>query len=144
MPIVQMHPDAQKRAYLRGGVYGPGAAHPAKCQIVDYEFPATEHPRWDKDKKENLEDWCFMRIRVNSDEFSTCDIFEHIPIGPNSGSKLGTWLTQIDVPVEGETFQHNTDDVVGRECAVEMGDPRHDKDDRERFYTGKLLQVMGV
>ena len=144
MAIVEMHPDAQKRPYLRGGQYGPGMANEADCVVVDYQFPADETPGWDVRGEENREDWAFMQIRVNQNGGPTCTIFEHIPIGANSGSKLGGWLSALGVAVEGETFRHDTDTVVGRKCGVEMGDPRQDKNDAERFYTGRLLQVFGV
>lgn len=144
MPIVEINPDAQKRAYLQAGQYGPGMTNPADCEVVDYQFPANETPGWDKEGKENVEDWAFLRIRVKQVDGPTCDIFEHHPISANSGSKLGTWLTMLGVPVEGETFRHDTDQVVGCKCGVEMGDPRQDKNDPERWYTGKLLQVIGV
>jgi len=144
MPIVEMHPDAQKRPYLRGGQYGPGMTNEADCQVVDYQFPADETPGWDKDNKENREDWAFIQIRVNQNGGPTCNIYHHEPIGPDSGSKLGNWLTGMGIAVEGETFRHDTDTVVGSKCGVEMGDPRQDKNDRDRFYTGRLLQVFGV
>ena len=50
----------------------------------------------------------------------------------------------MGVAVEGETFRHDTDQVVGSKCGVEMGDPRQDKNDADRYYTGRLLQVFGV
>ena len=144
MPIVEMHPDAQKRPYLNGGMYGPGQANEADCQVVDYQFPADKTPGWDKENKENVEDWAFIRIRVKQNGGPTSDIFHHEPIGADSGSKLGNWLTGLGVAVEGTTFRHDTDTVVGLKCGVEMGDPRQDQNDRERFYTGRLLQVFGV
>jgi hypothetical protein len=143
MGVVELHPDSSKRAYLHSGQYGPGMPHLADCEVVDYQFPADETPGWDKDNKENREDWAFIRIRVRSEEYGVCDIFHHEPIGANSGSKLGGWLVGLGVPVEGETFRHDTDQVVGRKCGVEVGDPRQDKDDKEKFWTGKLLQVFG-
>lgn len=144
MAIVEMHPDAQKRPFLKGGQYGPNSPNQADCVVVDYQFPANETPGWDVRGEENVEDWAFIRIRVNQNGGPTCDIFHHEPIGADSGSKLGGWLTGIGVAVEGATFRHDTDTVVGRKCAVEMGDPRQDKNDAERFYTGRLLQVFGV
>ena len=144
MAIVELHPDAQKRPYLRGGQYGPGLTLNADCQVVDYQFPADETPGWDVENRENREDWCFIRIRVKSDDFGTCDIFHHEPISADSGSKLGGWLAAMGVAVEGETFRHDTDQVVGSKCGVEMGDPRQDKNDADRYYTGRLLQVFGV
>ena len=144
MAIVELHPDAQKRAYLHGGEYGPGMAHLADCEVIDYQFPADETPGWDQKGLENREDWCFIRIRIRSEEYGICDSFHHEPISANSGSKLGGWLAALGVPCEGETFRHDTDQVVGRKCGVEMGDPRQDKNDADRWYTGKLLQVFGV
>ena len=66
MAIVELHPDAQKRPYLRDGQYGPGLTLNADCQVVDYQFPADETPGWDVENRENREDWCFIRIRVKS------------------------------------------------------------------------------
>jgi hypothetical protein len=144
MAIVELHPDAQKRAYLRGGQYGPGMNFNADCEVTDYQFPADETPGWDTENKEDPNDWAFIRIRVNSDDFGSCTIFHHEPIAAMTGSKLGQWLAALGVPVEGETFRHDTDQVVGRKCAVEMGDPREDKHEAGKFYTGRLLQVYGV
>jgi len=149
MPIVEMHPDAQKGPYLRGGQYGPGSPNEADCVVVDYQFPANETPGWDVQEKENREDWAFIRIRVNQNGGPTCDIFHHEPIYQDSRSKLGTWLTAMGVAVEGETFRHDTDTVVGCKCGVEVGDQRADKKNTgdpttDRFYTGRLLQVFGV
>lgn len=144
MAIVKLNPDAQKRIFLRGGQYGPGMSHPAECEITDYQFPADETPRWDKENKENPEDWAFIRIRVNSDEFGSVTIFHHEPIASYSGSKLGNWLLGIGVPCEGEGFQHDTDQVVGRKCGVEMADPRTDGNDSSIQYTGKMIQMFGV
>jgi hypothetical protein len=149
MPIVEMHPDAQKRPYLHGGMYGPGQTNQAECQVVDYQFPADETPGWDQEDKENVEDWSFIRIRVKQNGGPTCDIFHHEPIGANSGSKLGAWLTGMGVAVEGDTFRHDTDQVVGLMCGVEVGDEQASKKNTgdpttDRFYTGRLLQVFGV
>ena len=142
--VVEFHPDAQKRPYLRGGQYGPGMPHQAECEVTDYQFPADETPGWDVENKENVEDWAFIRIRVNSDEFGMITIFHHEPISADSGSKLGNWLVGMGIPVEGETFRHDADLVVGTKCGIEVGDPRQDKNDAEKFYTGRLLQVFGV
>jgi len=144
MAIVELHPDAQKRAFLHSGLYGPGMNHPAECEVTDYQFPADETPGWDKENKENVEDWAFIRIQIRSEEFGLVNVFHHEPISANSGSRLGNWLNALGVPVEGDTFRHDTDQVVGCKCGVEMGDPRQDKNDAEKFYTGKLLQVFGV
>lgn len=138
MAIVEIHPDAQKRSYLRGGQYGPGMAHPADCEVTDYQFPADEAPRWDKNGK--AEDYAFLRIRVMSEEFGGVTIFHHEPIKEFSGSKLGEWLVSLGVPVEGQSFQHDTDQVVGRKCGVEVADP---KEWEGKMYTGKLIQIMG-
>jgi hypothetical protein len=138
MPTVEIHPDAQKRSYLRGGQYGPGMTHPADCEVTEYQFPADEAPRWDKAGK--AEDYAFLRIRVNSEEFGSVTIFHHEPIKEFSGSKLGEWLVSLGVPVEGETLRHDTDQVPGRKCGVEVSDPREWEG---RWFTGKLINVMG-
>ena len=138
MAIVELNPDAQKRSYLRGGQYGPGMAHPADCEVTDYQFPADEAPRWDKNGK--AEDYAFLRILVRSEEFGAVTIFHHEPITDYSGSKLGDWLISLGVPCEGETFRHDTDQVVGRKCGVEVADPREWEG---KMYTGKLINVMG-
>lgn len=141
MTIVKIHPDAQKYSYLRGGQYGPGMSHEASCEITDYQFPADEAPLWKKEAK--AEDYAFIRIRVNSDEFGTSTIFHHEPITGYSGSKLGEWLLSLGVPVEGEDFQHDTDQVVGRKCGVEVGDPTF-SEKKDRWYNGWLMNVMGL
>jgi len=142
--VIEIHPDAPKSSYLRGGEYGPGLFHEADCEIIDYQNPADETPRWDKEKKEKVEDWCFLRIRVRSEEFGVNDIFHHEPVYENSRSKLGTWLTVMGVPVEGERLRHNKSQVIGRKVGVEVADERPDGRDPDRFYTGKLLQIIGI
>ena len=142
MAIVQLHPDAQKRSYLRGGQYGPGLSHEASCEITDYQFPADEPPRYQPDTPR--EDWAFIRVRVNSEEFGSVTIFHHEPISEYSGSKLGPWLIGIGVPCEGEGFQHDDMQVVGRKCGVEVSDPREDKQEAGKFYTGRLIGMFGV
>ena len=137
--VVQIHPDAQKRSYLRGGQYGPGMPHGADCEVIDYQFPAEEVPKYDKEG--NAEDYAFLRIRVNSEEFGSCQIFHHESIKAFSGSRLGEWLVALGVPVEGEGFRHDTDQVVGRKCGVEVGDEREWEG---KFYTGRLMNVMGL
>ena len=142
MAIVQLHPDAAKSAYLRGGQYGPGLAHEASCEITDYQFPALESPRYAPETPR--EDWAFLRIRVNSDEFGSVTIFHHEPIGSYQRSKLGGWLTGLGVPCEGLTFRHDDEQIVGRKCGVEVLDPRKDKNEENVFYTGKLIGVFGT
>ena len=139
MPIVELNPDAEKRSFLRGGQYGPGMPHPADCEVTDYQFPADEAPRWDKNG--SAEDYAFIRILVRSEEFGAVTLFHHEPIKAYSGSKLGQWLTNLDVPVEGEGFRHDTDQVVGRKCGVEVGDPREWEG---KMYTGRLLDIYGA
>ncbi len=116
--------------------------HNADCEIVLYEFPTTKRPNWDTKEKENLEDWARMDILVRSEEFGACRIFGDIRIGENSRSQLPNWLRAIGVPVEGETFQHDTDQVVGRKCGVEVGEPYKRNDGS--FGTGNLKDVFGV
>jgi len=142
MPIVELNPDAQKRVYLRSGQYGPGMPHEASCEITDYQFPADESPRYDPDSPR--ENWALIRIRVNSDEFGGTTLFHYEPISAYSGSKLGDWLVSLGVPVEGDTFRHDTDQVAGRKCAIEVGDPREDKNEAGKFYTGRLLNIYGL
>jgi len=138
MAIVELNPDAEKRSYLRGGQYGPNMQHPADCEVVDYCFPATEPPKYDKEGK--AEDYAFIRILVRSEEFGMCGIFHYEPIKSYSGSKLGQWLINLGVPVEGETFRHDTDQVIGRKCGVEVGDPREWDG---KMFTGRLLDIFG-
>ena len=71
-------------------------------------------------------------------------LFEHIPIGENSGSKLPTWLEAIGVPVEGEGFAHDTDQVIGRKVCVTMADPRQDKNDPTIYWTGKMIDMTAA
>jgi hypothetical protein len=140
--IVEFHPDAQNNPYLRAGQYGPNMLHNADCEIVLYEFPTTKRPMWDQQEKENLEDWARMDILVRSEKWGAVRVFADIRIGKDSRTKLPVWLTAIGVPVEGETFRHNTGDVVGRKCGVEIGDPYTRKDGS--FGTGNLLDMFGV
>jgi hypothetical protein len=142
MPQVQLHPDAEKRTYLRPGQYGPGLAHQAECEVTDYQFPADEPPRYRPD--DPAENWCHIRIRVNSEEYGNATIFHHEPISDHSGSKLGPWLVAMGVPCEGAGYAHDTDQVVGRSVAVEVGDVREDKNEAGKYYTGNLLQVFGA
>jgi len=142
MARVQLHPDAEKRTYLRAGQYGPNLQHEAECEIVEYQFPADEPPRYRPD--DPAENWCHLRIRVNSKEFGPAMIFHHEPISAYSGSRLGQWLAAIGVPVEGAGFEHDTDQVVGRMVGVEVGDPREDRDEKGKWYTGNLLQIIGI
>jgi len=142
MARVQLHPDAEKRTYLRAGQYGPGLPHEAECEVTDYQFPADEPPRYRPD--DPAENWAFIRIRVNSVEFGSGVIFHHEPIAEYSGSKLGPWLVAMGVPCDGVGYEHDTDQVVGRQVAVEVGDPREDKKEAGKFYTGNLLQIFGV
>ena len=141
MPNVEFSPDAQKYAFLVSGQYGPGMAHEAGCEVIEYQFPAEETPPWDTKGKEKAEDFAHLRIRVNSDEFGSVVIRHWEPIKAFSGSKLSDWLVSLGVPVEGETFRHDTDQVPGRKCGIEVGDARQGNDGR--WWTGKLLNVMG-
>ena len=146
--IVELHPDAQKRPYLHGGQYGPGLQHSAECEVVEYDFPAKEPPRYAPN--DPAENYAFLQIRVRSDEFGMNTIFHYEPITANSGSKLGTWLTAMGVPVEGETFMHDTDQVVGLKVCVTVGDARVDKNDPEpdpekkRHFTGRMTDIFAA
>jgi hypothetical protein len=142
MAIVELHPDAQKRTYLRAGQYGPNMQYNAECEIIEYQFPADEPPRYAPDT--DAEDWCHMQIQVNSDDFGGTRLYHHEPIGAFSGSKLGNWLNGIGVPCEGETFRHDDEQVVGRKIAIEVGDPREDKNEKGKWYTGKIIQLIGL
>jgi len=142
--LVQLHPDAGKRFFLRAGRYGPGMDHEAECEILDYQYPAEDRPGWDQQEKTDIGDFAFLKIRVRTDE-GIETISNHVNIKPNSGSPLPGWLVALGVTVEDdETCQHDTDALIGLKCAVEVGDPRADKQKEGVFYTGYLNQVYGV
>ena len=140
MPQVEFHPDAQKYAYLTGGQYGPNMQTEADCEIVEYQFPANEPPRWAKNGK--AEDFAFLKIRVNQAEGPSVMTFNHVEIKEYSRCKLPEWLVSIGIPCEGETFRHDTDSVAGRKCGVEFSDARQGNDGR--WFSGRLIDVMGL
>ena len=139
MAIVEINPDAPKYNFLRAGQYGPGMTHPADCEIVEYMFPANEPPKFDKEGK--AEDYAFLRIFVRSEEFGPNSLFHYEPIKAYSRSRLGEWLVSLGVPVEGEGFRHDTEQVIGRKCGVEVGEPREWDG---KMYTGKVINIFGV
>lgn len=140
-PIVEFHPDATKNPYLVAGQYGPNMANEAECEVVKYEFPTTRRMLWDKQEKENLENWATLHILVRT-ETQAVRVFSDIRIGKNMNSPLPGWLNAMGVSCTGENFQHNTDEVVGSKCGVEIGDPYTKKDGS--FGTGNLLNVFAV
>jgi len=142
MALVSMDPSASNWPYLKGGVYGPGHPNDADCEITEYEFPALEAPRFAPD--DDPSNWAKMQIKVRVTGGITTTLFLDIPISANSGSRLGEWLTAVGVPCEGAGFAHDPDTVPGTKCVVELGDPRPDKNDPKKLYTGKVKAIYGV
>ncbi len=143
MALVSMDPSASNWPYLTAGKYGPGMDHEAECEITEYEFPALEAPRFAPE--DPPESWAKMRIKVRVEGGISTVLFVDIPIGPNSGSRLGDWLTALGINVSDDgTFAHDPDHLPGTKCAVEVGDPRKDKNDPKKFYTGNVRGLFGV
>jgi len=144
MAQVKMNPRAAHRFFLKSGAYGPGLDHEAECEIMEYQYPAEERPGWDQQEKTQIGDFAFLKIRVRTGD-GVAQIWHHEPISENSGSRLPGWLVSLGVTLSDDgNYSHDTDDVVGKSCGVQMGDPRQDKNDSGKYYTGNLLQIYGV
>ncbi len=143
MAYVQMSPKAHNRFYLKPGIHGPGLDIEAECEVVEYQFPAETRPGWDQKELTKIGDFALLKVRVRTDE-GIITITEHVPITANSGSKLPQWLIALGVEVSDEGFGHDTDDVKGRQCAVQIGEPRQDRNNPEIYYTGRIYEIFGV
>lgn len=143
-PIVELEPGADDYPYLQqGGKYGPGLDHEADCEVVLYEFPSSED-RKIFGKLHPADEICHLRIQVRSEEFGTSTLFITEPIVSNSGSKWPQWLTQLGVDNSGPpSYQHDSDDVEGRKCWVEVTDPRQDQS-TGRWYNGNVRDMGAV
>ena len=137
--VVEIHPDAQKFAYLKSGLYGPNTPNPADCEIVKYEFPAKTLPGYDKEGRK--EDYVFIQIRVSQIDGPAVMSFDHIKVAEYSRCPLPNWLLSLGVPCEGEKMTHNTNQVIGLKCAAEYGDPW---EGNRGWNTGKLINIIGL
>jgi len=149
-PIVELDPTAHKFAYLeQAGTYGPGlggegGGFEAECEILEYQYPSETIPAYAK--SQSPDEFAFLKVRIRSEDFGANVLRHHEPIGANTGSKLGGWLTSLGVNVEGETFRHDTSEVPGLKCAVKVGDPRQDgrPEYKDRWYSGRILELYAA
>ena len=135
--VISIDPTSSDYPYLKeGGEYGPNMQHEADCEIVAYECPAPE------DKKifgvmTAKEDFAHIEVAVRSSEFGSVRLFHDEKITPNSGSKLRTWLTRLNIDPD----SHTENEVVGSKCAVNVRDPRQFE---EKWYNGNLVDILGI
>jgi len=135
--IISIDPTSSDYPYLKeGGEYGPNMQHEADCEIIVYECPAQE------DKKifgvmTAKEDFAHIEIAVRSSEFGSVRLFHDEIVTPNSGSKLRSWLSRLDIAPD----SHTQNDVVGAKCAVVVKDPRQWEG---KWYNGNLVDILGI
>jgi hypothetical protein len=136
--FVEINPDAGRYAYLEeAGEYGPGLEFEADVSVSHYELPASEPPPYIKGSK--AQDFAFFRFEVRRQGVPAVRLRHWEPIGPFSGSKLGTFLVNLGVDVEDPEgrVRHDANQVPGRKCGIRVGAPREN-------YSGRIYDVMGV
>ena len=152
MPQISYNPQSADRPYLpRKGLYGPGQENEAKCTVIAVgiaEPGSIDAPFADKQcEKDSYTVW---QVRV---EYGDITVIVRSRAQANTlesqGSKNLAWLTNLGIAPTGTDDQtgfpvYNTDLAVGRECVVRVGDPRQDKEDREVFYSGSVLDIFGL
>ena len=136
--FVEINPDAGRFAYLEeAGEYGPGLEFEADVVVAHYEIPAEEAPPYIKGSKPG--DFAFFRFEVRRPGVPAVRLRHWEPIGPFSGSKLGTFLTNLGVEVEDPDgrCRHDASQVPGLKCGLRVGAPRQN-------FSGRIYDVMGV
>lgn len=158
MPRVRINPDSANFPYLKtAGVYGPGQQNPADVELIKFETFAQKAAESDGkgpgyDRNCEQDGYFVFTFKVISEEMGSVTVREHQAASVNSGSKAWSWLNVLSVPMEEvsnpETgdIEYEFDDtqVAPRKCAIEVTDPRRDKNDAEKFYTGRVKAVLPV
>jgi hypothetical protein len=142
MAIVRINPESKNRPYLKeGGLYGPGATHPADVVVFDFKAQVEpgEGPGFDRDCKDH--DYAQLVFQVKSEEYgqSFARVFE--PTEANSGSRLMGWLINLGVDIT-DDGEYDDETVVGQKGVVEVKAPRQDKNGK--WWTGDVKDVLGV
>lgn len=152
MPQVSYNPQSADRPYLpKKGLYGPNQENPAKCTIIavrQAEPGSMDAPFADKEcTKDSYTVW---DVRV---EYKDITVIARSRAQANTlesqGSKNLAWLANLGISPVGTDPDTgfpimDTDKAVGHECVVKVADPRQDKEDKEVWYNGAVLEIYAV
>jgi len=131
------------------GTYGPGYDHEADCEITHWSAPGINSTNgefetvWHYGQQEPTRDengnlrFVAIGIRAKSEEFAVCQIFETFPVFPGSKSPIPNWLERFGV----DPKSYSNTDIIGRKCAVQVGEPYESK---RGMKTGNIYDLLSV
>ena len=131
------------------GTYGPGFDHEADCEITHWSAPGASSPNgefatvWHYNEQEPVRDengvlrFISIGVRIRSEEFGACQKFQNFPVFPGSKSSIPNWLARFGIDPEG----YSNTDIIGKKCAVRVGDPY---DSKKGMQTGNIYDLLSV
>lgn len=141
MSLARIDPKSELRPHLpTAGEYGAGK-NGCDCKVSAFEYPAEEMlPGYDREGERGP--YAYFGFQVRGADLPGGVVFhnEWQEVAEGTGSKALGWLKNLGVSVS-EDGEFDPDDVVGRECIIEVGDP---KESNGRIFTGRLRQVFGA
>lgn len=150
MALFQIDPDSIKRPYLpHPGRYGSGTQLGGQVQFNNFVVSCrndekAKGPGLDRDCAED--DYSRFVFEVLHPDSGKVSLFSWQPHKANSGSKLLPWLRNLGfaVTTAGEFDPDQVKASLPKECLIEVGAPRKDRNDPEKWYTGDVLAVFGL
>lgn len=143
MSIVNIDPDAGKFPYLRqGGKYGPGMENEAEVVVSDIVPDVSEDgkgPGYDKDCERGP--YILFTFKVTEAD-QVVYLRSYQTTKANTGSKALRFLESLGVPTD-DAGNFDTDNVVGKECIIEVGPPGVSKTTGNP-YSGNIKDVIGL
>lgn len=147
MGVVNINPASQKGPYLRqGGWYGPGQSFEADVEVTAFEAQVEpgNGPGYDRDCEKSQ--YCQFTIKIVEPD-QVVYIYHHEPTDANTRSKALKFIAQLGIEID-EKGNFEVDDdgapIVGTKCALNVLEPRPDKNDETVFYTGRLVDLAAV
>ena len=153
----RIDPESQNFPYLRGGTYGRGCDKDCKAQLTGLVLsardersrnPDFEGPGYDKTCERD--DYTLFEFLVPYEPEGIISLKgsnrgEWHAHSANSGSKAIPWLVNLGVQVasNGE-IDESTLPTLPMEVGLEIGDPRPDKKDPNRKFTGYVRRIFQV
>ena len=122
----------------RAGDWGPGCDVDAECEIVGYEFPATQDPPFDK--ASGNDDGLNTRGEAYGGPYIRFDIRATRELEPNINERWYVKQNRAFVVLGGlgihvdDDGSHDSDQVIGTKVIVECGDPGKDKNPQSATF----------
>jgi len=143
MSIVNIDPKSGDFPYLHnGGKYGPGMENDAKVVVsafvADCEAGSKNAPAYDRDCDRGP--YALLTFQVTESD-QVVYVRHHDTKKANTGSRTLRFLESMGVPVD-DAGNFDDEQVVGRECILEVGPSTVGKDGKP--YSGRVKDVIGI